>query len=285
LGNQQDLVGRFFMDHPHFESGVFRSSNPNLSLQFYGLNHVQGVSFWSRLNAPERVQQVEQLQEVQVLLVPSYGASYAKASNSKGVASLKQLAKSLSKGEIPDQFGTHLSNVLADLDDVAVAGYRWTRVRAGIPPIEQINLRTWIDPAPNPDSRITLGTERDPLGMNRVQLDWRLSATDKRSALRTLELLGTELGRTGLGRLQITLSDDDHTWPQDLMGVWHHMGTTPMSDDPKRGVVDANCKVHGLSNLYIAGSSVFPTAGSGTPTMMLVALALRLADHVKKKMS
>jgi choline dehydrogenase-like flavoprotein len=99
-----------------------------------------------------------------------------------------------------------------------------------------------------------------------------------------LEIIGMELGRAGLGRLQIKIDDSDTTWPEDLVGASHHMGTTRMSENPKQGVVDKNCQVHGISNLFIAGSSVFPTAGSGTPTLMIVALALRLADHIKRKM-
>jgi choline dehydrogenase-like flavoprotein len=66
-------------------------------------------------------------------------------------------------------------------------------------------------------------------------------------------------------------------------GGWHHMGTTRMSDDPKRGVVDRHCRVHGMENLYVAGSSVFPTSGSANPTLTLVALTLRLADHLKER--
>jgi choline dehydrogenase-like flavoprotein len=141
-----------------------------------------------------------------------------------------------------------------------------------------------MDPAPNRDSRVTLGAELDPLGQRRVNLNWRLSPLDKYSVRRTLEIIGMELGRAGLGRLQVKIDDSDTAWPEDLIGANHHMGTTRMNDDPKQGVVDKNCRVHGVSNLFIAGSSVFPTAGSGTPTFMIVVLALRLADHVKRKM-
>ncbi len=81
--------------------------------------------------------------------------------------------------------------------------------------------------------------------------------------------------------MKITLSGDDTTWPDDLAGVNHHLGTTRMHDDPRQGVVDRDCRVHGIDNLYIAGSSVFPTAGTGTPTMMIIAMALRLADHLR----
>ena len=91
-----------------------------------------------------------------------------------------------------------------------------------------------------------------------------------------------ELGRAGLGRLQILLSGDDRVWPEELGGASHHLGTTRMHPDPARGVVDADCRVHGLANLYVAGSSVFPTSGAAGPTFTLVALALRLADHVRE---
>jgi choline dehydrogenase-like flavoprotein len=151
-------------------------------------------------------------------------------------------------------------------------------------PMEQIMIRTRIDPAPNPDSRVTLGTDRDELGMPRARLDWRLTNLDRMSVRRTLEILGAEVGRAGLGRLRVTL-DATGPWPEDLAGGWHHMGTTRMSDDPKRGVVVRNGRVHGMGNLFVAGSSVFPTAGSGTPTLTLVALALRLAEHLKGRLA
>jgi choline dehydrogenase-like flavoprotein len=134
---------------------------------------------------------------------------------------------------------------------------------------------------PNPDSRVSLTRERDALGIPRVQLDWRLTRQDKDSVIRTLEITGAALAGAGLGRLKM-LVDDSAEWPSDLAGGWHHMGTTRMSDSPREGVVDRDCRVHGMSNLFVAGSSVFPTAGSGTPTMTIVALALRLSDHLRR---
>ena len=98
------------------------------------------------------------------------------------------------------------------------------------------------------------------------------------------EFLGQEIGRTGLGRVKLMdwLQDEnDTTWPSTLGGGWHHMGTTRMHDDPTKGVVDANCKLHGINNLYVAGSSCFTTSGAASPTINLVALALRLSDHLK----
>jgi choline dehydrogenase-like flavoprotein len=74
----------------------------------------------------------------------------------------------------------------------------------------------------------------------------------------------------------------DHSWPGFTSGGWHHMGTTRMSDDPQTGVVDPNCKLHGASNLFIAGGSCFVTAAAPNPTLTIVALSLRLADHLKR---
>jgi choline dehydrogenase-like flavoprotein len=98
-----------------------------------------------------------------------------------------------------------------------------------------------------------------------------------------VEIVGVELARAGLGRLQLKI-DDSSGWPSDVGWVCHHIGTTRMSDHPAQGVVDRHCRVHGIHNLFVAGSSVFPTAGSGTPTMMILALAIRLAAHLKRQL-
>lgn len=172
------------------------------------------------------------------------------------------------------------SLIPALLGDIAGFGYAKA---SGSTPLDSLVLTTRVESAPNPDSRVTLVRKRDALGMRRVKLDWRLSALDKRSALRAVEIVGAELGRTGLGRLRLDVSERESGWPADTAGGWHRMGTTRMSDDPKLGVVDRHCRVHGMANLFVAGSSVFPTAGSGTPTLTLVALALRLADHLKRR--
>jgi choline dehydrogenase-like flavoprotein len=141
--------------------------------------------------------------------------------------------------------------------------------------------------APNPDSRVFLADERDALGLPRLALDWRLSELDKRTLQVGYQAVALELGRTGLGRLQIDewLTADLTTWTAALDAGHHHMGTTRMSADPAQGVVDADGRVHGMANLYVAGSSVFPTRGSANPTLTIVALALRLAEHLEQRLA
>lgn len=317
LGNGHDVVGRFFLEHPRFVSGILAPSNPHLSVGFYEQHAVGKTRLQGYLSLTSSMLRAEQLIDVEVHPRAAYAGSFEHALESSEFEDLKALVKMVKRrGDIED-FGRHLSGVLADLatwQSVTVPGAPLpvpfpevvgelmhstpVEVQALIPdllgdivgaayaktagaPIEAVMLRTRLDPVPNPDSRVTLAEERDELGMPRVRLDWRLTPLDHHSVRRTLEILGAEVGRAGLGRVRITLDEDPSVWPEDLAGGWHHMGTTRMSDVPRRGVVDRNGLVHGMHNLYIAGSSVFPTAGSGTPTMTLVALTLRMAEHLK----
>ena len=149
-------------------------------------------------------------------------------------------------------------------------------------------LLTRQEQAPNRESRVTLTPERDAMGMPRVKLDWRLTTLDRRSFRGFYEVLGRELGRRGIGRVRMhdwVLESESAPWPKSLGGGWHHMGTTRMHADPRRGVVNESCRVHGLANLHVAGAAVYPTAGCANPTLTLVALSLRLSDHLKVLLS
>jgi choline dehydrogenase-like flavoprotein len=125
---------------------------------------------------------------------------------------------------------------------------------------------------------VTLDDERDALGFPRARLDWRLSERDFRSIRETQDCIDQALREANMGRLERKLGDEHP--PALFRGNHHHMGTTRMSADPRQGVVDTNGRVHGLQNLFIAGSSVFPTAGYANPTLTIVALAVRLAHRI-----
>jgi choline dehydrogenase-like flavoprotein len=115
-----------------------------------------------------------------------------------------------------------------------------------------------------------------------------LTPLEKRSIRKIAEVIGQQAGATAKGRVKLLpyLRDpEDNSWPEFTGGGWHHMGTTKMSADPKKGVVDANCMVHGISNLFMAGSSCYVTAGAPNPTLTVVALSLRLSDYLKKKIN
>ena len=147
--------------------------------------------------------------------------------------------------------------------------------------------------APNPDSRVRLGADRDALGMPRVALHWRTSALDVDSAAGLVAALARESERLGLGRIEPAawLSDPEAGWVTDPListhpiGGYHHIGTARMSADPRHGVTDAEGRVHGLGNLYVAGSALFPTSGWANPTLTIIALALRTADRIATRTS
>jgi choline dehydrogenase-like flavoprotein len=148
-------------------------------------------------------------------------------------------------------------------------------------------LTTNSEQALNPDSRVTLGAERDPLGLRRARLHWELMPIDYRTLKVTTLAMGQALAETGIGRLRVydwLLAEDPVLpTPDDKLGeigAYHHMCTTRMSADPALGVVDADCRVHGVSNLFVGGSSVFATSSFVNPTYPIVQLALRLGDHV-----
>jgi choline dehydrogenase-like flavoprotein len=130
-----------------------------------------------------------------------------------------------------------------------------------------------------------LGSERDAFGLRKIALKWTLSELDFRTMRTATMRLASLMAMRDVGRMKLKdwlLSDDPapDVSLDDLQGGNHHMGTTRMSDDPKTGVVDRDCRVHSVANLYIGGSSVFATAGHANPTYTIVQLALRLGDHL-----
>jgi choline dehydrogenase-like flavoprotein len=130
---------------------------------------------------------------------------------------------------------------------------------------------------PNPASRVKLADRLDPLGLPAAQLDWRLHESDLRGLEAWSESLGESLRQSGRGDL-VPACDG---WQENIQGGPHHLGTTRMSSLPSLGVVDADCRVHTVDNLYIAGGSVFTTGGHANPSLTILALAIRLADHLR----
>jgi choline dehydrogenase-like flavoprotein len=143
-----------------------------------------------------------------------------------------------------------------------------------------LEIGYFAEQAPNRNSRLMLGDAPDAFGQRQLVVDWRPSDIDKLTILKTQELLSRHFGGIGLGRLLVEFDDISDPWPNNPDSAAHFMGSTRMSTDPRRGVVDQNCRVHGMENLYIAGGSVFPTSGSAMVTMNIVALSVRLANHL-----
>ena len=146
------------------------------------------------------------------------------------------------------------------------------------PDIKTIRLRNFMEMEPDPENRVLLGEEKDACGQPVPVVRHRCSELDRRSLVALHETLVDEVARNDLGQLISRLHEED-PWPIDL-DASHHMGTTRMGDDPRNSVVNSDCRLHAIDNVYLAGGSVFPTSGCANPTFTMVALSIRLAEHL-----
>lgn len=287
LGNQYNLVGRYFMEHPYLMAGKAMLSNA--ASFFTRINfRVDDIYMATGVGLSEAVQEREQVLNFSLRFLPI---------EEEWVEAFRRLKKLRNPRQGHDAFPTitegfngreasaiaDMGKVITHLDHLAAKAYQKLFKSCTTEKSHFCDIHLIGEQAPNPDSRVLLSRERDRLGINCVQLDWRLSPIDKYTMQRSSQLIAAEFERAGLGKLQVDFTTTDETW-RSLKGSYHHIGTTRMHHNPKHGVVNEHCQVHGISNLYIAGSSVFPTSGLSNPTLTIVALAIRLADHIKAQM-
>lgn len=279
IGNENDLVGRYFAEHLHVPVGfaVLAVDDP-VSTFYAGRTPVR----FDQEGPPARVtvhpQGVLRLSD--------------EVMRQEGLLGLEA-----SFIEIPPQGGSQLIDGV-DVDIEHVTNLLGAQVK-GIA-TSLVFLAFQCEQALRPDSRVTLARETDELGMPKTQLDWRVGEIDRDSIRRGAAIMAQSLGQLGVGRFRVApgeypqlmldaarVSDEarqllEFEGDEFPVGIgFHHMCTTRMSTDPKTGVVDSDSKVHGVANLYVASAAAFATGGAVTPTMTITALALRLADHLR----
>jgi choline dehydrogenase-like flavoprotein len=278
LGNDRDLVGRFFTTHIQYHGGEILVSDDRARFDFdTGPDGVDYTGFGRAYKFVTNFGLAESAMQRFSLPSFKFRLMYALTPLDEGVNAAKRML------EAKDDWSgikRDLDTIVRDLHRRPAFEERPAFSREG-QPVGAVLLRCQSEQFPNPNSRVRLGTERDALGMRKIVIDWRPTAADREKAAATLRLFGAEVGRVGLGRVRSFFREDDVAWPSDMFGDQHHAGTTRMHSNPAQGVVDPNCAVHGVANLYVAGSSVFPTIGGGNPTLTIAALALRLADRIK----
>jgi choline dehydrogenase-like flavoprotein len=191
-------------------------------------------------------------------------------------------------------FGQHFGNVVAGLPEAVIEATRFLYRRYGTTPrlpgffirnkARRYALFYHAEQAPNPASTVCLGEARDALGMPRLKIDLRYSDADAASVIASHAIIERNLREAGLGRLEYHVPPEERAariWDQMTDG-YHQIGTIRMAAEPSRGVVDADCRVHGTPNLFVASSAVFPTSGQANPTLLITALSARLAGHVAR---
>ncbi len=284
IGNQYDLVGRYFMDHPVVSAATFLLADPSVDLSFYRQEQewppkpgVTNIFPYGYLSLSDAMLREHGLTNVRAPLIPISHYRY-----SKGIESMHEVEAAIKAGNIPDNLGTHIANIVRDIDMVIEGVSRTTfntKLFSYADDNDFLFSDVMIEQRPEPSNRVSLLPERDRLGLRKAVIDWRLGDDDKDNLWRVIRLIATEFGRAGLGRVK---QENSSRLFSELLSLGdHHMGTTRAHNDPHHGVVDANLKIHGVANLYIAGSSVFPTGGHVPPTLTIVALAIRLAEHLR----
>jgi choline dehydrogenase-like flavoprotein len=283
IGNRYDLVGRFFMDHPSGTCGtVFTDQSERLVAAYdHSYHWDRRLPIYPTLCLSEKTQERARLLNARCRLV-----SYEAEPVADGVAALRGLLDQVRRRRMKggDVF-RQLRRIGADLGHVAAATRR--RLQGQNATAMRLDLEGVFEQSPNPDSRIVLSDEFDSLGQRRAKLDWRFTELDWRTFRGLAGHFDAQLRHLGFGHLATAewLLSSRPELNSQVRGVAHHLGTTRMSNDPRCGVVDHNCRVYGIDNLFINSGSVMPTGGFAGPTFTIVALGIRLADHLKDRLA
>lgn len=292
LGNHNDLVGRFFQDHLRVEPGPLVPRDPALldGMGLYDIRSLPGVGIvGTKLNVREEVMERENLLNSATAFAPRL-----RQSDLEAASALHKRLRGGSPGRARRSFFSDAGAALRLLTSTIVPfaidqrvfppdlSHGWSRLRGNRRRFDELRVEVQIEFAPDPENRVLLSDERDAFDRPRPSVRWRWTGIDRRSLRRTEELLAEELARCGVGTLMLPLEDAPPV--ASMEGTNHHIGTTRMDPDPGRGVVDADSCIHGVPNLYATGSSVFPTSGYANSTLTIIALAIRLADHLKVRL-
>jgi choline dehydrogenase-like flavoprotein len=302
IGGTSGNLGKYYSSHLTGNYGEVKLSTNEGAVSWKYKTTKDGVYYKQQLRVLEAEQDAKGLLNTRIILShPGFGDP----SHGSGVLSGAYLVKRFLKGQIPPEYskdlasseykhvGKHVKNVILDSPKSMAFAFDWIRRRVfskrKLPSIalrSKSNVYTLhydSEQTPVAESIITLCEDKDMFGMPKLNVDWRFDKKDLDNLFETYKTIATELEETGAG---VMLSTDDEVRARikNQIGVGsHHLGSTRMSANMEEGVVDINCKVHTVANLYLASPSVFCTGGFANPFLTIVALALRIADHLQRK--
>ncbi len=299
LANENDVVGRYFMEHPHLVTGRIelfpqtKTNRPGLDAIDKGFG---GVRARLALQRPAGAMKVaytvsrEKQESEHLLNFSTHLRTVSPVSREESDAyqafklavgnlrSPSQMYRQIRTKSLPEDSKRLTMRLIKGTPEIMQVIYHEALRRP-----KQLALYTQSEQSPNRDSRMTLNASKtDALGMPRINLEWRLSRIDKDSIVKAQRIIGSQLESSGLGHLvpEPAFKADSADWGPGLRGGHHHLGTARMATDPKLGVVDPEGRAHTVADLYIADSSVFPVSGYANPLLTTVAWALRVADKV-----
>jgi choline dehydrogenase-like flavoprotein len=302
IGNQHDLVGRYYMCHIAGTLGTLKQNGPDRVWHGYDVTD-DGIYTRRRLALTAQVQRQHRIGN---FIARLHHPRITDPQHRTAVLSALQLAK----GMISYEYGKrlhggeqlswrtwmqHLRNVMTGPGEIFAFGRHMLRDRflatRKFPSViikstaGHYSLDFHAEQEPNAASRVSLSDARDELGMQRLLVDWRYTRQDIGTVSEAVRLLAADLQSSGVGVFEY--DPDSVELESTRYGAYggHHLGTARMGNDPRTSVVDANCRIHGIDNLFVAGGAVFPTSSQANPTLTIVALALRLGAELKARLA
>lgn len=278
LGSGDDLVGRFFQEHPNGFVGEVVDADHKRLQDMFAMLYRRGRRFLPRLVLSAANKAEGEFLGCAAVLVFEHPPGSA-AESAKG------LLRAARARRRPLDVERRLRALGAGAPGLTALLYRrYVLGRSPASPPSRIRLQAFCEQRPDPTSRVTLGGRRDALGTRIADVRWSLTDDEVRTMQAMAETVGVELERLGLGRV--------HAAPWLLEGgrppvqeSYHHMGTTRMAAEPQNGVVDPHGRLHDGEGIYCTGPSCFPTSGYANPTLTGIALSIRLADHLRQRLS
>lgn len=279
IGNEFGQVGKWWISHLSSLRGWIEPSR-ELDWSLYDLTErpIGEMRIFGALQVAESVQRERRILNGAAILEP-FRAHAGFNNRARAVAAIKgRLHRDADSLEIQDIDADLVAGTARDVARVVTRTATDTlRKRRGRP--ARIMVRNWCEQYPHPDNRVELADVADEFGVPRMRIISNLQPEDRVALRQTFEIIGSEFEEYGYGRWQADFPEGD-SWPAGAINTAHFMGGTRMAEKPEDGVVDTECRVHGVDNLYIAGASVFPTAGVSMVTYTAVLLAVRLAEHL-----
>jgi choline dehydrogenase-like flavoprotein len=276
IGNEHDLVGRFFQDHPSALVGSLKTPSPARAQQLLNVFHEHGLKYSVRCTATPQWQRQHQTLNV------SMGTTFVQ--DDPTLQHAKDIYAALRQHRLGPNFAGKVLRAAMHPAAVISPAYHFLVRGRSFAPGARMLIGLTSEQQPNPESRILLSDKFDALGVPRTNVRWKLTDLTLHTMRKFAATLRQQFTQAGIGEIELEpwLLEDSPEWISHINDQYHHIGTTRMNDSPRAGVVDPNCQVHGLPNLFIASSSVFPTCGHSNPTLTIIALCMRLADRLKQ---
>ncbi len=279
IGNAGGLVGRFFQDHPSGTTGVVATTRPGAVQNQFRMLRKAGRRYWPKLALTDAAQRRGRTLNANALMLYDY--------NEDSALTRAKAAVAAAQARSPARIAAEAVRLVRHGPELA--GRAVHTAATGKAPMfrpRRVMLKAHVEQRPDPENRVTLSTERDRFGVPLPRLAWRVHPEELRALRIVTEAAGTAFRQQGWGELTVCswLDQGPAAARPHLEDTYHHHGTTRMATTPAEGVTDPDCQVFGTDNLYVAGSSLFPTSGYANPTLTIVALAIRLADTLTQRL-